>query len=210
MVYFICRIIFCMKWTLLFMKQSGYLPIFFFRELVHQRNLRSLTLIDRFVKRFHLCTGFQSHYQFFYGNSHFCCHFPRRRFPLQPARQCFSHLIDPVVIFLQRTAYLQYPVVPEITFDLSDDHGNCIGRKFHIIGHVKLIHCFQKSDAADLVAVERNVGIDVPREVGVVHRIGVHREFHPNDNRATVVIPQEEFLKYLAAVGNSYEFIELY
>jgi len=25
-----------------------------------------------------------------------------------------------------------------------------------------------------------------------------------------VVIPQEEFLKYLAAVGNSYEFIELY
>ena len=26
--------------------------------------------------------------------------------------------------------------------------------------------------------------------------------FHPNDNRATVVIPQEEFLKYLAAVGN--------
>ena len=34
--------------------------------------------------------------------------------------------------------------------------------------------------------------------------------FHPNDNRATVVIPQEEFLKYLAAVGNSNEFIELY
>ena len=33
---------------------------------------------------------------------------------------------------------------------------------------------------------------------------------NPNDNRATVVIPQEEFLKYLAAVGNSYEFIELY
>ena len=34
--------------------------------------------------------------------------------------------------------------------------------------------------------------------------------FHPNDNRATVVIPREEFLRYLAAVGNSYEFIELY
>ena len=34
--------------------------------------------------------------------------------------------------------------------------------------------------------------------------------FHPNDNRATVVIPQEEFLKYRAAGGNSYEFIELY
>ncbi len=34
--------------------------------------------------------------------------------------------------------------------------------------------------------------------------------FHPNDNRATVVIAQEEFLRYLAAVGNGYEFIELY
>ena len=34
--------------------------------------------------------------------------------------------------------------------------------------------------------------------------------FHPNDNRATVVIEQEEFLRYLATVGNSYEFIELY
>lgn len=34
--------------------------------------------------------------------------------------------------------------------------------------------------------------------------------FHPNDNCATVVIEREVFLKYLAAVGNSYEFIELY
>lgn len=34
--------------------------------------------------------------------------------------------------------------------------------------------------------------------------------FHPNDNRATVVIGREEFLRYLAAVGNTYEFIELY
>ena len=34
--------------------------------------------------------------------------------------------------------------------------------------------------------------------------------FHPNDNRATVVISREEFLRYLAAAGNSYEFIELY
>ena len=34
--------------------------------------------------------------------------------------------------------------------------------------------------------------------------------FHPNDNRATVVISQQMFAKYLAAVGNSYEYIELY
>ena len=34
--------------------------------------------------------------------------------------------------------------------------------------------------------------------------------FHPNDNRATVVIRREEFARYLAAVGCSYEFIELY
>ena len=34
--------------------------------------------------------------------------------------------------------------------------------------------------------------------------------FHPNDNTATVVISQHMFAKYLAAVGNSYEYIELY
>ena len=34
--------------------------------------------------------------------------------------------------------------------------------------------------------------------------------FHPNDNRATVVISQEEFARYLAAVGNTFEYLELY
>lgn len=34
--------------------------------------------------------------------------------------------------------------------------------------------------------------------------------FHPNDNRATVVIELKEFLRYLEIVGNTYEFIELY
>jgi Ala-tRNA(Pro) deacylase len=34
--------------------------------------------------------------------------------------------------------------------------------------------------------------------------------FHPNDNHATVVIGVDEFMRYLDAVGNSFEFIELY
>ena len=34
--------------------------------------------------------------------------------------------------------------------------------------------------------------------------------FHPNDNHATVVIEAGEFMRYLNAVGNSFEFIELY
>ena len=34
--------------------------------------------------------------------------------------------------------------------------------------------------------------------------------FHPNDNTATVVISQEMFRRYLEAVGNTYEYIELY
>ena len=34
--------------------------------------------------------------------------------------------------------------------------------------------------------------------------------FHPNYNRATVVISQQMFEKYLTAVGNSYEYLELY
>ena len=34
--------------------------------------------------------------------------------------------------------------------------------------------------------------------------------FHPNDSRGTVVVSREEFMRYLDAVGNSWEFIELY
>ena len=34
--------------------------------------------------------------------------------------------------------------------------------------------------------------------------------FHPNDNRATVVISKEEFLRYLQEVGNTFEFIQMY
>ena len=34
--------------------------------------------------------------------------------------------------------------------------------------------------------------------------------FHPNDNHATVVISQREFMRYLGEVGNSYEYIEMY
>ena len=34
--------------------------------------------------------------------------------------------------------------------------------------------------------------------------------FHPNDNTATVVISQEMFARYLSAVGNTYEYIDLY
>ena len=34
--------------------------------------------------------------------------------------------------------------------------------------------------------------------------------FHPNDCRGTVVIKNEDFQRYLSAVGNQYEFIRLY
>ena len=34
--------------------------------------------------------------------------------------------------------------------------------------------------------------------------------FHPNDCRGTVVISKDDFEKYLATVGNAYEYIELY
>ena len=34
--------------------------------------------------------------------------------------------------------------------------------------------------------------------------------FHPNDNRATLVISFDDFVKYLDWCGNTYEFIELY
>lgn len=34
--------------------------------------------------------------------------------------------------------------------------------------------------------------------------------FHPNDNTATCVINKDDLLKFLDAMGNTYEFIDLY
>ncbi len=34
--------------------------------------------------------------------------------------------------------------------------------------------------------------------------------FHPNDNTATVVLPQADFRRYLDLTGNGYEWLELY
>ena len=49
-----------------------------------------------------------------------------------------------------------------------------------------------------------------PTERLVLGAVTTQHIIHPNDNRATVVIPREEFMRYLAAVGNSFEFIDLY
>ena len=34
--------------------------------------------------------------------------------------------------------------------------------------------------------------------------------FHPNHNEATLILRQEDMMKYLDSIGNTYEFIELY
>ena len=34
--------------------------------------------------------------------------------------------------------------------------------------------------------------------------------FHPNDNRATVIVDREAFVRYLSIVGNGHEFLDLY
>ncbi len=34
--------------------------------------------------------------------------------------------------------------------------------------------------------------------------------FHPNDNRASLVISKEDMLKFISQIGNSYEFLKLY
>ena len=38
----------------------------------------------------------------------------------------------------------------------------------------------------------------------------VSLSFHPNDCRGTVVISNDDFMRYLGIVGNTYEFITLY
>lgn len=37
-----------------------------------------------------------------------------------------------------------------------------------------------------------------------------HLSFHPNDNRASLNIRLEDFVRYMDSVGNSYEWIKLY
>lgn len=34
--------------------------------------------------------------------------------------------------------------------------------------------------------------------------------FHPNDNRATVIVDREAFVRYLSIVGNGHEYLALY
>jgi len=34
--------------------------------------------------------------------------------------------------------------------------------------------------------------------------------FHPNDNRASLAVKTEDFVRYMETVGNGYEWIKLY
>ena len=50
----------------------------------------------------------------------------------------------------QRTADPDAVVITEISSDLSDDHGHCIGGKFYLKSGVEIIDRFDKANAADL------------------------------------------------------------
>ena len=55
----------------------------------------------------------------------------------------------------QRAADPYAVVITEISSDLSDDHGNCIGGKFYLKSGVEIIDRFDQADAADLKKVIR-------------------------------------------------------
>lgn len=53
---------------------------------------------------------------------------------------------------------------------------------------------------------ENHVHVFLDSNLKKSHKIS----FHPNDNRFSVVISFDDFLKFLDSMGNSYEFINLY
>jgi len=53
---------------------------------------------------------------------------------------------------------------------------------------------------------EKNVHLFIDEKLKDCERL----TFHPNDNRASLVISKHEFLRFLDYTGNSYEFIRLY
>jgi Ala-tRNA(Pro) deacylase len=53
---------------------------------------------------------------------------------------------------------------------------------------------------------EKHVHLFIDEQLRNAERLA----FHPNDNRASLVISGSDFLKFLAYTGNSYEFIKLY
>jgi Ala-tRNA(Pro) deacylase len=55
---------------------------------------------------------------------------------------------------------------------------------------------------------------DIEHQVHVFVDINLKKatklSFHPNDNTASLVVKYDDFLRYMDASGNSYEFIEMY
>lgn len=53
---------------------------------------------------------------------------------------------------------------------------------------------------------EKHVHLFIDEKLNSFDRLA----FHPNDNRATLVISKSDFLRFLDYTGNTYEFIKLY
>ena len=73
------------------------------------------------------------------------------------------------------------------------------GNKHYLV----LFECMHQMDIND---TEHHVHVFIDQNLQKAERLS----FHPNDNTATIVIRNEDFIKFLNAMGNSYEFIELY
>ena len=126
------------------------MEVFFFRDLIQKSQFISLPLINDLINRFHIICRIHGHCQFFRQHLHTLRQFSKRRFSPQCFFQLFSCSPDAILILLNRSADLQDPVIPQETFDLSDDHWHGICGKFHIIRCIKFVHCFQKTDTSDL------------------------------------------------------------
>ena len=95
----------------------------------------------------------------------------------------------------------------KLSFASAERMERCLGLQPGSVSPLGLMHDLQTQELTkEHFPNGHRVKLFLDKDLQTAERIS----FHPNDNRATVVISQEEFMRYLSIVGNTHEFIEMY
>ena len=140
-----------------FFERQAFQPVFFFvfsvADLIH--NVEGITAfgIDRFVETDGVLYSIKRIDDHFFFNADFFCNFFHGRFFQVLADVIFFCINSFVGNVAQGAADTYAVIIPQITADFTDDHRNCISRKFDHQGIVKIINRLHKAYAANLKQV---------------------------------------------------------
>ena len=118
--------------------------------------------------------------------------------------------------------YLEHPAAPTIEIakqywtNLESTHcknlffRNHKGNRHYLV----IFDCDQNLAIHDLEHLLKQGKLSFASEKRMVKYLGLYpgsvSPFHPNDNRASIAIKTEDFIRYMNATGNGYEWIKLY